>query len=110
MQRLALLRACQASGAVSVEHPTSLQGARELVAVWGFLHTFGEMLGVWPASLAELLAALVDGSSSRLTAELHIGLLRLLQVGIYFRVCYQPCCIWGLSPTLLYMVFVYGVI
>lgn len=57
-----------------------LQAARELVAAWGFLHTFGELLGVWPASLTELLAALVDGACSRLTAELHIGLLRLLQV------------------------------
>lgn len=57
-----------------------MQGARELVAAWGFLHTFGELLGVWPASLGELLAALVDGAASRLTAELHIGLLRLLQV------------------------------
>jgi DDT domain len=56
------------------------QAARELVAAWGFLHTFGELLGVWPASLTELLAALVDGACSRLTAELHIGLLRLLQV------------------------------
>jgi DDT domain len=57
-----------------------LQAARELVAAWGFLHTFGEVLGVWPASLTELLAALVDGACSRLTAEMHIGLLRLLQV------------------------------
>ena len=64
-----------ASGARGV-----LQAARELVAAWGFLHTFGELLGVWPASLTELLAALVDGACSRLTAELHIGLLRLLQV------------------------------
>jgi DDT domain len=57
-----------------------LQAARELVAAWGFLHTFSELLGVWPASLTELLAGLVVGASSRLTAELHIGLLRLLQV------------------------------
>ena len=48
--------------------------------MWGFLHSFGEVLGVWPASLAELLGALAAGSASRLTTELHIGLLRLLQV------------------------------
>ncbi len=61
-----------------------MQGARNLVAAWGFLHSFGEVLGVWPASLTELLGALADGAASRLTAELHIGLLRLLQARILY--------------------------
>lgn len=57
-----------------------MQETRDLVAVWGFLHSFGDAIGLWPASLAEVLAAFATGSSSRLTIEMHVALLRLLQV------------------------------
>ncbi len=50
------------------------------MAAWGFMHSFGDTLGLWPASLAETLAALCAGSAARLTTELHVALLRLLQV------------------------------
>lgn len=66
---------CVRSGAAS-----GVQEARDLVAAWGFMHSFGDMLGLWPASLAETLAALTAGTASRLTTELHVALLRLLQV------------------------------
>jgi hypothetical protein len=47
--------------------------------VWSFLHSFSELLGLWPSTVDELLAALVAGQSSRLLGEVHVGLLRLLQ-------------------------------
>ncbi len=51
----------------------------ELLMVWAFLHSFGELLGLWPATVDELLAAVVLGERSRLLGEIHVGLLRLLQ-------------------------------
>ena len=46
---------------------------------WSFLHSFGEILGLWPATVDELLAALAAGQGSRLCGEVHTALLRLLQ-------------------------------
>lgn len=51
----------------------------ELLMVWAFLHSFGELLGLWPATVDELLCAVVLGERSRLLGEIHVGLLRLLQ-------------------------------
>ena len=51
----------------------------ELLMVWAFLHSFGELLGLWPATVDELLAAVALGERSRLLGEIHVGLLRLLQ-------------------------------
>lgn len=47
--------------------------------VWAFLHSFGELLGLWPATVDELLTAFALGERSRLLGEIHVGLLRLLQ-------------------------------
>ena len=47
--------------------------------LWAFLHSFSELLGLWPSTVDELLAALAAGESSRLLGEVHVGLLRLLQ-------------------------------
>lgn len=58
-------------------HPHSEQ----LLHLWGFLHSFGDILGMTPLTLEELAAALT-GASSRARhalAQLHISLLRLLQ-------------------------------
>lgn len=51
----------------------------ELLMVWAFLHSFGELLGLWPATVDELLTAFALGERSRLLGEIHVGLLRLLQ-------------------------------
>ena len=51
----------------------------DLLFVWSFLHSFGDVLGVWPATVQQLLQALVDGERSRLLGELHIGMLRIVQ-------------------------------
>lgn len=60
----------------------TLEETRDLVAIWGFLHSFSDALGLWPASLSETLAAFVEGSTNRLTTEMHVALLRLLQADI----------------------------
>ena len=51
----------------------------ELLMVWAFLHSFGELLGLWPATVDELLTAFALGERSRLLGEIHVGVLRLLQ-------------------------------
>ena len=51
----------------------------DLLMAWSFLGTFGEILGLWPCTVEELLGALVGGNASRLLGEVHIALLRLLQ-------------------------------
>lgn len=51
----------------------------DLLMVWAFLGTFGEILGLWPCTVDELLGAVAAGAASRLLGEVHIALLRLLQ-------------------------------
>ncbi len=50
-----------------------------LLMSWSFLHGFRDLLGLRLFSLDDLLAAAMEGASSRLLGELHVGLLRLLQ-------------------------------
>ncbi|KAK9817548.1 hypothetical protein WJX74_003802 [Apatococcus lobatus] len=50
-----------------------------LLMSWSFLHGFRDLLGLRSFSLDDLLAAAIEGASSRLLGELHVGLLRLLQ-------------------------------
>eukprot|EP00803_Ostreobium_quekettii_P007554 evm.model.scf_591.1 EVM.evm.TU.scf_591.1 scf_591:13568-18861(-) len=49
-----------------------------VLMVWGFIHSFSDILGLWPCTMDELAEALVDGQNSRLLGEVHIGLVRLL--------------------------------
>lgn len=46
---------------------------------WSFLHSFGDLLGVRQITVNELLQSLLDGTRSSLLAEIHTGLLRVLQ-------------------------------
>ncbi|GMH42842.1 hypothetical protein BSKO_10761 [Bryopsis sp. KO-2023] len=50
----------------------------ELLMVWAFVHSFSDILGLWPCAIDELVAAFLEGQRSRLLGEVHIGLLRLL--------------------------------
>ncbi|KAK9816480.1 hypothetical protein WJX72_000803 [[Myrmecia] bisecta] len=51
----------------------------DLLMVWNFIHSFSDILGLWPCTVEELVTAVVDGEKSRLLGEIHVGLLRLLQ-------------------------------
>lgn len=48
-----------------------------LFMVWGFCNTFSDVLGLWPFTLDEFIQALHD-YDSRLLAEIHIALLKLI--------------------------------
>lgn len=48
-----------------------------LLMVWRFCNTFSDVLGVWPFTLDEFIQALHD-YDSRLLAEIHIALLKLI--------------------------------
>ena len=53
----------------------------DVLMAWAFLRDFGgEVLGLWPISLDELLQALAAGPDSRLVGEVHVALLRVIQV------------------------------
>lgn len=55
--------------------------AGDVLMAWAFLRDFGpDVLGTWPVSLDELLAALAGAPDGRLVAELHVALLRVVQV------------------------------
>lgn len=49
-----------------------------LLMVWGTLYSFGDMLGLWPCTIDDLADAFLEGRGSKLLAEVHVGLLRLL--------------------------------
>lgn len=49
-----------------------------LLMVWGTLYSFGDMLGLWPCTIDDLAEAFLEGRGSKLLAEVHVGLLRLL--------------------------------
>lgn len=51
----------------------------ELLVCWSFLTSFSEVLGFRVPPLEGLLAALAEGEDSRLLADVHCALLRLLQ-------------------------------
>ncbi len=51
----------------------------ELLVCWSFLQSFADLFGVKVPSLEGLLAALAEGEESRLLADVHCALLRLLQ-------------------------------
>ena len=50
-----------------------------LLSAWSFLQSFGDLLGLLPFTLDALLDALALGPASPLLADVHVGLLRLLQ-------------------------------
>lgn len=47
--------------------------------LWSFLAEFADKLGVHPAPLPALLAAVQTGSASSLLVNVHVGLIRYLQ-------------------------------
>jgi len=49
----------------------------DVLMVWAFCSSFPELLGLWPSCVEDLLAAVVEGSGSRLLAEMHISLIKL---------------------------------
>ena len=51
----------------------------DLLFIWSFLRSFGDLLGVDGLTVDQLLQSLVDGSRSRLLAEVHIAMLRIVQ-------------------------------
>ncbi|EFJ39975.1 homeodomain protein [Volvox carteri f. nagariensis] len=51
----------------------------ELLVCWSFLQSFADLFGVKVPSLEGLLEALAEGEESRLLADVHCALLRLIQ-------------------------------
>ncbi|KAL3160989.1 hypothetical protein ABBQ38_009378 [Trebouxia sp. C0009 RCD-2024] len=54
----------------------------DMLTVCAFLHSFTDLVGLPPVALDNLLAAVVTGEQSRLLADVHIALLRLLQMDL----------------------------
>ncbi|KAI8470925.1 MAG: hypothetical protein J3K34DRAFT_520971 [Monoraphidium minutum] len=54
----------------------------QLLSVWSFFATFGELLGLPPPSIGALLGALLEGRTSRLLAGLHGALVRVVQADL----------------------------
>lgn len=51
----------------------------DLLFIWSFLRSFGDLLGLTTLTVDQLLQSLVDGSRSRVLAEVHIAMLRIVQ-------------------------------
>ncbi|GAB4814610.1 hypothetical protein N2152v2_001656 [Parachlorella kessleri] len=51
----------------------------ELLTAWSFVASFGELIGMNPCTVDELLTAVASGASSALLSTLCCGLLRLVQ-------------------------------
>lgn len=56
--------------------------ASEVLQLWGFLHSFGDILGLVPLTLEALAAAVLGSASGKVLGELHMALLRVLQADI----------------------------
>lgn len=54
----------------------------DMLMVCAFLHSFSSLLGLTPMTVDSLLQAVADGVQSQLLGEIHIALLRLLQMDL----------------------------